>query len=515
MTTVNKTDNFSNFNSQDYDLVVSFNNGEREISLNGLSIIELQIKENFIDWYTEGYIIVDNPFDHFERLPDFGDSPLRDQPELDYKYRGDGRDIITIQIMPRGDSASEDYVKQNLKPEIWEIFIEGVIYDLEELPSEDPQNKTKKFYFWDKEYHIMLVGINKNNTNIHNLSNEDRSLKTGEALLELFKSVDELKDKVPNQVSKNDQDTTGPIWSGGHDKCKILHTSPSNFKLIDDIETIIDAHSNSEDDDFDLCFLRLNRRFPNQPRKFSFEPLSSYFKKAGTTTAGEYQLDKFVLMDLHESDKTVPIIKTPPDTPSAERNIMALTRSEVHSYQFTEMSGLDSAELIQVFPVHSYNIEGGQFNIHIKDNNPEAAKEFQKNNYTIKIGPNSEPRLQLNSWKKNGYNLTNIYGYGNKENRYTLGRNKILMSCLLNGTAISFTCRGQTSRQAGRFISIVKNKYNDTDFDNRLEGQYLTMEVIHSFNIKTQDYNNQIVATKLHRYRDNGGVTPEDEDLLI
>lgn len=519
MAAITKSREYFNFNNQDYDFLVEFDNGERKISLNSQSLFELQIVEDFVDWYTTGYIIIDNPFDHFERLSDFGESNLA-PPELDYKYRGDGRDIITLKIKPNIDSTADNSLgSENLKSEIWEIFLEGVVYDVDEIPTDEPQTKRKKFYFWDKEYQIMLekniefttanVGENKDKENPENLSNIERSLKAGEALLELFKSVDELKDKVPEEAGEED-------WIEGDNNLKIFYTSPSNSKLIDDVNYILDHVGDSESNDFDLCFLQLNRKKDGEEkRKFSLESLSSFFQNAGTTSAGKYQLEKFVLMDLHETKKTVPIPKTPQDRPTVEKNIMTLTRSEIHSYQFVEMAGIDSANLIQVFPVHSYNLEGNQFNIHFKENTPQKAIEFQKEQYVKKIGPNSEPRLQLNEWKKNGYNLTNVFAYGNKENRYVQGRNKILMASLLNGSTISFTCRGQTSRQAGRFFSIEKNKFNDTDFDHRLEGQYLCTNVAHVFDFKSQNYTNEIIGVKLHRYMSNGGVTPEDDSELL
>lgn len=514
---------FCNFNSQDYDVFISFKNGEREISLNSHSIVELEIEESFVNWYMSGYIIIDNPFDNFERLPDFDDNPLQ-VPEMDYKYRGDGRDIITITIMPRPESISNDQEPvqpQNLKTEIWEIHMEGVIYDLEEIPSEDPQNKRKKFYFREKEYQLMLEkniefstatsGENKDKGDIINLSNDDRSLKTGVALHELFKSVDELKDKIPEGVGPDYN------WSEGSDHNKIFYTSPSNSKLIDDIEYIIHSHTGSEEEDYDICFLRFNRRVSGQPKKFSFESLGSMFKKAGTTRAGEYQIEKFTLMDLNETKKVVNIPKSPTDTPTTEKNIMVFTRNEIHSYQFTEMAGADSAELVQVFPVHSYNREKGQFNIQFIGNTPKDVKDYQKKNHASNIGPRSHPRMQLNSWMKNGYRLLNIQIHDpltGKEPRYAHGRNQIIMSSLLNGAAIAFTCKGQTSRQAGRFFSVNKNKYNETDFDDRLEGQYLFSVVRHRFDFKTQDYSNTIVGTKFHRYGE-GGATPEEDEELI
>lgn len=524
MSAVVKEREFLNFDSQDYDFVLSFNNGEREISLNSHILVELEIEENLLNWFITGYVILDNPFDNFERLPDFSEhAKFAGNPELDYKYRGDGRDMMRIKIIPRIQSVADNTLGEapKLKTEIWEIYFEAVIYDIEEIPSENPQTKRKKFYFREKEYQIMSekniefttanVGKNKNNTDIINLNNDQRSLPTGEALLELFKSVEELKNKVPEEATIENN------WNPGSERNSIFYTSPSNFKVLDDVEYILDSHTSGEEDDFDLCFLRFNRRIESQPKKFSLESLKSIFKKAGTSAAGEYQLERFVLMDLNESKKTIPIPKTPQDSPSFEKNIMVLTRNEINSYQFSEMAGGDSSELIQIFPVHSYEMEGGQFNIHFKNNTPKKAKDFQKENYTPNIGIKSEPRLQLNNWKLNGYNLLNLHGYRitGKESRYTLGRNQLLMYSLLNGTTISFSCKGQTSRQTGRFFSIEKNKYNDTDFDDRLEGQYLFTVVKHKFDFKTQNYTNSILGVKLHRFGSSRGNLPEDDTKLL
>jgi hypothetical protein len=510
---------YINFDSQDYDFLISFNNGEKEISLNSQSLIELQVVENFLNWYMEGYVIIDNPYDQFERLGKLDESIISSD-EIDYKYRGDGRDIITIRIIPRIDSVSTmdglGGSPPDLKTEIWEIYMEGVIYDVEDLPSDSSQVKRKKFYFWEKEYHALLekniefttsnVGENLGATEIHKKSNWERSLKTGEALLEVFKAVEELKPKVPESV--------GELWAEGDEKNKIFYTSPSNYKAIDDVNYILSQHTNSEEDGFDLCFLKFNRRLRGEPKKFTFESLSKYFEKAGTGSAGEYQTEKFIILDMAESfGGNIPIPKTPQDSPTFERNIMSLGRNEINSYQFVEMGGLDSSQLIQIFPIHTYHTVKGQFNIHIDDNTPQKAKDFQTEYYLSKIGPNSKPRLHLNQWKTNGYNLTNLWGHGGKESRYADGRNKILMSSLLNGTTISFSVVGQTSRQTGRFISIDRAKYNDNDFDDRLEGQYFTMTVSHNFQFKSQEYRNTIIATKLHRYN-SVNSTPEEETLL-
>lgn len=511
MPEINTRGEVLNFNGQDYHFRVEFDNGDRKITLNSRAMTELNISESFVDWFTSGWIIIDNAYDHFERLPDFGDHPTAPEIDLDYKYRGDGRDIIRIEIMPKLDDVGDTELPAlDLKPEVWEIFLEGILYDVEELPGYTVESKQKRFYFWEKEYHLMLeknvefttanVGANLGKA-AHNLSNDGRALRTGEALFELFKSVPELYQKTPSKVGEKEN------WAAGDEKNTIHYTSPANYKLIDDVNDLLMAHTNSKEDDYDLCFLKFNRRTKDGggmlPKIFTFESLSSFFNKAGIEKAGEYQTEVFTLMDLNEGEgNVIPIAKTPTKSEIiGETNIRAIHKNEIPKYQFTEMSGLDSSELLAIFPVHTYNQNNGQFNIHVAENNPAAAKEYQSNQYTRKVGPDSHPRMQLNTWKTDGTNLKNVIGTGTKEARYAFGRNKILKSCLLNGAAITFEARGSTSRQAGRFMSIRKEKYNDNDFDDRLEGQYLMMGVTHHFNFKAQDYNNTIVGTKLHRHR--------------
>ena len=434
-----------NFNGQDHYVVVQFDNGETQVNLTSNAITELVITESFMDWFISGWITIDNAYDHFERLPNFDDTPLP-EIDLDYKYRGDGRDIIRVKIIPKvSDQGDSELPQLELKPEVWEIYFEGVLYDVEELEGYTVDTKKKRFYFWEKEYHLMSeknvefttanVGANEGAEDIHKLSNDERSLRTGEALLELFKATPELAKKVPAKV--------GPDWAAGDEKNTIMYTSPSNYKLIDDANDILMAHTNSKEDDYDICFLKYNRRKANKTKLFSFESLSSFFEKAGTVSANKYQTEVFTLMDMSETaTNIIPIGKTPQGgTIPAETNIRSLTTNEIAQYQFNEMSGVDSADLIAVFSVHTYNNQYGQFNVHVINNTPQKAKEFQDKQYVRKIGPDSHTRLQLNTWKTNGTNLQNVFSSGGRESCYAFGRNRIIKSCLLNGAAITFDAR--------------------------------------------------------------------------
>ena len=507
----------SKLNNQDHDVSVIFFNGIKEIVLRSTMITDLVIEEDFVDWPTKGYITVENQQEFFERLPKSPEG-FPSIEGLDYKYRGDGRDAIWIGIQPNLDQPGPDGAStQPLKPDVWRFEHKFFIYDVEDLPDLDTNNKRKTFYFWDREYQILLekniefttanVGSNKGQTNIHELDNYERSLPSGEALLEYFKAVEELKTQVPEE--------TGELWSrGSEDKNTVFYTSPSNFKGIDDVNALKELATSDESENFDMCFLRLNRADDSGIRKFSFEPLSKYLEKAGTDSPGDYQLDRFLIMEPNESEETVIVHKSPTGDENTNKNIRAAGRNEVLSYQFEEMGGYDSGTYIVNKPVHSYNLAKGQFNIDIVDHTPEKSIEYQKENYLNKIGPESKPRLHLNNFKKEGYALTNVFGFGYKEARLAYGRNKILKSGLFQNQGSTLMVPGSTCRQAGRFFSIYKSTFNDTKFDDTLEGQYLTLRVIHHFKFQDQLYRNELYGVKMHRFRSEN-ETPEDDTEIL
>ena len=97
--------------------------------------------------------------------------------------------------------------------------------------------------------------------------------------------------------------------------------------------------------------------------------------------------------------------------------------------------------------------------------------------------------------------------------RLSEGRNKLLRYYLFSNLAISFSTRGLTVRQTGRFFGLSKQNLNDKEYDHKLEGQYFVTSVIHYFNNRTRNYTTNLIGVKTHTYKE---ITKfQSDDVLI
>ena len=91
------------FNNCDYSFVIRLWNGKNNIYLKPEAWEELLIEEDIFDWFCKGSIVINTPFDSFERDSDQAVSLFGDSTETVYKFRNDGRDTLYIYILPRAD----------------------------------------------------------------------------------------------------------------------------------------------------------------------------------------------------------------------------------------------------------------------------------------------------------------------------------------------------------------------------------------------------------------------------
>ena len=97
--------------NKEYDFKVFLTNPEgRYFVFRPEAIKELSILDTFTDYYATGHVVIDNSYDVIERPP--GNPEIASSP---YIFRGDSRDILTVQIMPKlGDytvsSATNDKI---------------------------------------------------------------------------------------------------------------------------------------------------------------------------------------------------------------------------------------------------------------------------------------------------------------------------------------------------------------------------------------------------------------------
>ena len=511
--------NFS-FNRTDYEFKIRLFNGENSIYLKPEGFDDLYIEEDIFDWKMKGSIVINSPYDSLERESTQA-LELGDKKNLVYKFRGDGRDTIFISIMPKKGGPLADMIKEDFEEELWRIELEAVIHDVADNDHQNIGSKSKTLYFVEKTYQLMSekntefttsnVGANKDKKDAYRLNNEERSLKTGEALGELLATDTDFQKHAEHYIGGDKDD-----WDVGSDKNKIFYTSSTNNNFLDDMDYIMSNHTANDSDDNQPCLLKLERGIAaGEPKQFSLKSLKSYFKEAGKSTAGKYQIEQLFLENYSENEKNnVPIIKSPlSKDASLNLNVSAEDFSTVSTYSVLDFSGQDYASNLHNRFITSHNSKKGQFNIEIKEHKTEKYQEF----FEKSIVPNilttqTKDRLPLTKYIKNGYNSQYYYSEAySAENRLADGRNKLISYYLFLNIGISFSLRGLTRRQAGRFFGLNRNTLNDKDFDHLIEGQYFVTNVIHHFSTKTRSYNTHTTAIKCHKYKDDNPLKSEDD----
>lgn len=495
---------YVNFDGQDYDVLVELDNGlGPPKSFNSQAIHSLSIKEGFLDWNTRGFVVFDNAYEYIERKPYEEDAKLKEDGH--YKMRTDGHDIIRIRITPDPRSKANPAASAKLDFK-WEIYFEGVIVDVEDIMG--PTNaKLKKMYFWEKEYFYMLeknVEFStaqiikeysiKDGHNISQWDNRGRALRANEVLYWYFHKIPEYSNLI---------DTWG--WSRNFtDNNFLFYTSPASYKMIDDVEYITKRCVDSESAPMDIPILHFRRRtFSGEGKRLTFLSLNDYYKFRLNPAEKE---EMYIADSGEDFGKGVVLQKSKP------ANIKARDFSDIGEYSFTEMSGIDSAKLLQCKPQYDYNFIQGQFNVRMSDHTVENA--IKHTDTYMKNTASKVNRTQLNTWKVDGHNLTPHWNLSNDPmGAYAFGRNEIVHSAVFNGTVIHMNLKGMTHRMPGTFFNVQKKQYNDTDFDNRLEGEYFFVQVTHNFDFKAAKYTTDFLGTKFYYFEDKDGIPPLDKPI--
>lgn len=516
-----------NFQSQDYLLDITISNGKNNIVLGTAAILELVINENIFQWYSSGHIIIDNTYLNFFRYSDEGKTTIAPEKAY-YKFRSDGRDTIHIIAKPEKNQ-QDSFGGFDLMEENWILELEGIIYDIEELPSNDTEKKQIKLYFHDKTYQMMTEkniefstakkGLELSGKDPYSATNNDRALRTGQAISELLKDAEFTKHCQLIGEDSNE------FWNMGDDKNTVFYTSPSNARVSQDLQYLLDIHCGDESTGYDPCIFKLERnKEPGKARQFTLIPLQEYFKKAGKAqdAPGEYLLELFViksLSDAKDADIGSKINRTP-IMPNVElkQNFYNFDFSTITSYQFMDLSPMDATRDLTNYFLVNYNIVNHQFNIQ-KDMLTDVAKHMQEK-YMIELMAQDPEKclfLPQNKFAKDGYNTTVRYTLNFTESsRKSEGRNKAILSALFKNMSIGFNAIGATIRQPGRFIGITQGKVKNTqDYDNRLEGQFFITQVSHIFKPMELRYYNDIVGVKFHNFAPDELEIPYDDDVEI
>ena len=142
------------FNSSKYQFKINLiSNDGRSQELKPGVVRQLVISDDFLNFYTSGYIVVDNTFDVIER-----NTPENKQNNnRGFIFKGDSRDFLSIDIMPNlnegpfARSSIDEQAKQ-----IFKLQTNYSIYNSEDISGDTPGQKFKKLHFWDVYYELLL-----------------------------------------------------------------------------------------------------------------------------------------------------------------------------------------------------------------------------------------------------------------------------------------------------------------------------------------------------------------------
>tara|TARA_B110000495_G_scaffold155235_1_gene138533 strand:- start:8349 stop:10025 length:1677 start_codon:yes stop_codon:yes gene_type:complete len=523
--------NTVSMDNRDWFFCIAIDNGKQRNLFIKSGIENLVIEDDLFKWYTTGYITLRNDESALERSS--GPDKMLELLQLSttYKVRGDGRDIISINITPKLTSVKSFLAKvSGLDPrpdeDIYKLSNDYAVYDTK-TEYLDNGKELRTLYFWDLRYQLLLernthysTGLVKSKKDpkfakdIRQVNNDDRAILTGDAIKEFLKHS--LEDQKPEFDDK--------LWDAGGSN--VFYSSPAQYKGINDLDWLVDSHvsSNSADNDFSIF------KYDAYLKKWTLIPISKYFENAlKGDTAGEYQFDKFQvsyhsgpiskflsllgaknkapklkLSDINSKVKN-PLQPIPVLGKVSRKNMLQgeVAELEKEQWNFTDLAGLDNQTLLTTYAVHSYNMSSHEFNIDVYKNEIQSVTEKFQSQYIEKnfLG-DGKPATSFNitPGKKTRKVMNNLFTLSNDEKtRAVKGRNQLFKNLIFLNNACSINIKGETYRRTGRFFSIDRpGFYFDNEFDEKILGQYLVVNVKHKFN--GESYDNEIIGVKPYRY---------------
>ena len=486
---------------------IFFNPDNNLIPLPQQSLKTLTINDNIFEPFDKGSIIFTNNQNAFERFTlvnqDVEFSPSKTTQFGSYNFRGDGRDLIFLEIKPQeiGNTVMDDDFYK-----VYGYKNTFCIYDEENIIEADQTNTYKKYDFYDfdeqllKEKSLFFSSVKVGNQDLNSIfkNNKNREINTSECIKTILK--DGLFEDDNSQIFEIDKEQNIVNFENG--LTNIFYTSPPNNSAYDDLSYILKHHVSGEPG-YDFSFLKKG----NYTGQFSLQSLSEIYKKAfnpDTDTPGQYLLERITITNAGDTsnDLIQNADKSPKDVPSFGEKSSAL------NYKFFNTSAIVNTKSVNSKVVHSYDYAKKLFQIETFKSNIENAKKTFDSLYVenrVKGKDNDPyPNIILNNTKIQNFNYENTFSlYGDNENiRLTQGINKLLKSAFLTNIGVEIFIKGQTFRKSGRFFTLDRaENYPDNTLDKKMLGTYLILNVEHIFN-GDNTYFNKIIGVKTYTFED-------------
>jgi hypothetical protein len=478
--------------------ITMYNNMDKPVFIPYKVVMGLVIEETMINWWTKGWIILQNDFEVLEKgaSDDLLSRTTKEAPleGYVYKFRHDGRNKINIKISTISDDIDDE--------KLWTMDYDFIVYDVEDMESINSVKKSKKFYFIDERYQIFSERNIPWSTSTHgdaaktgvpvwSLPDAQRKMNPCDAIKSIINTAScnsfvssikqgEVKvgyDHKHGSIDKPDiplNSTNNNLWNKGYSSpdYNVFYTSSSNSTVMDDLDFML---NHAVGDKKDPVFLRLNR----YDKKWELLSLKDYFIEAK-------QIEQLILDDGVAPTSKAYVARA--EIRKDNKKIINFTSpraSLIKNYKFSQMAPVDDLRFTNR-PIHMFDFSKGTYNIYAKDNKVESFYENLKDVcnagglYSFSsTGGKGQIWMNINKTKREGISVENTFLTQGPSN---LNSVRMTKDILFLNQSLYFQNEGLTLRTPGNFIFVNKMDASDKNlFNDKFLGQWFITKVTHYF----------------------------------
>jgi hypothetical protein len=458
-----------NMDDREFEFACNIMTGDGSISISNQSIRYMEICESIFNVFVSGMMAVNNTEGIFDDL---------------IVLSGDiYSDIMYFELYPK-DS------KGKLPEEIFRIKYAFSIYRSDDATTADGTTKVKRLFFRSimgqrcREMNNIIpagdyVGEDeKSGISVENMSDNQRSVLTGNILKALFIGAGFDKDK---SFKKDDEEND--IWDDG----KHAIFPPMGLgdnTIFDTIKYIHSKHISAEDPN-DFCLLGEDRQ-----QKIYLQSISKLFKEAKDKPE-KYNLETVVIGNVKG-------VGGGGGGKSEVGNVVVGDLSQVRSYKYTDPSSdyLKDTFVINIPAVDSF---GG---VARYDLGTESLKKLYEDKYKkYYVEPfGGEPMFAYNTLAKHlTTTLSRNYASDYKNVEFAIDveyRAKLLKILLFETAKIEISLRGSSHRTCAKFIDIGSTESIESARIKKIVGKWFITECTHVIDLGK--YSNVIKCVKTY-----------------
>jgi len=506
-----------NISNQSYQIRITLHNvnTKKPFFVPFSAVNELVIQEDMVNWWTKGWISIQNDFEVIERGSHFikTKGPNNDKDNIKeglFNFRQDARNKINIRIATLLDTKVNEI---NLDENDWTMDFDFILTEAEDIDTNSVTSKIRKFYLIDERYQMFSERNIPWSTSTHGpasnsgkppyqLTDKEREMHPNDAIKSIIKtsacnnfaSTESSTLFVGFDKKGSIEDPNIPLanindemWNTSQSPdSNVFYTSPANCSVMDDLDFMLN-HAIGKDGD--PVFLRLHR----YTKKWELVSLVDYFK-------GAKQLERLLINDGVEMNAAGYISRAEFNTSDPKIiNFFSTKASIITNYKYSQMSPVDEMQITNR-PIHKYDFSTGTYSIFAQENKAmevyDKIKSFaKKGNLFSHSKEGSEGQIwgNVNKTKSEGLTIKNSF-YNQGTN--SLNLIKMIKDFIFLNQCIYFQNNGLTLRSPGNFIFIDKVDSGDKNtFDDRFLGQWLVTKVTHYFS--KDAYLTDVYASKI------------------